>query len=197
MTRHDRTAERADLYFAAYAAQSPPRSLNLLQRSLIAAGVQVSLPTLKRYSARYRWRERLAELAAEARQRGRARTVETILSMNERHTELARAMQGAGGTALQRLLTNDGRLAGLRAGDITRLIELGFRSERHAVSATTDRSEIALETWNDVIVSVVELFQEVNQEPDARTRTRLFARGLDALANDRLASLARRKEDAP
>jgi hypothetical protein len=156
----------------------------------------VSLPTLKRYSSRYGWRQRLAELAVEVSQRGRAQTVEAIVSMNERHTELARAMQGAGSAALQRLLANDGRLTGLRPGDIARLIELGLRSERYAVGASADRSDIALETWSDVVVSVVKLFQEVNQEPDARTRARRFARGIDALVSGRLPSV-RRREGAP
>lgn len=177
---------RAELFFHVYRERSN-RSLRGLHSDLLASGVDVSLATLKRYSAKFRWQERLAELDADARKRRRDQDVGDTLAMHERHAQLGRAMQGAAGSALQRLLANDSRLAGLKPSEIARLIDLGLRAERSAVGVSSDRREIAVDAWNDVVVSVSRLFLDVNDEPDLVTRARLFARRLDRIVDERLA----------
>ena len=152
----------------------------------------VSLPTIKRYSATFEWRNKVAEVASAARARNKATATASVIAMQERHTQLARAMQGAGGSALQRLLANDTRLAGLKPGDIARLIDLGLKSERYALGATTDRREIAIEICNDLVVDLVAVFRDLNDEPEARMRARLFARNVDRLVTDRLEALKRK-----
>jgi hypothetical protein len=191
--RSESASARAELSFHAYYQLGATRSLRRTQTELRAAGISLSLPTLKRYSAAFRWQERIAELDADARRRHREKSVESTTAMHDRHTQLGRAMQGAGGTALQRLLSNDARLAGLTPSDIARLVDLGLRTERSAVGVATDRREITLEVWNDVVVTVVRLFRDVNEEPDPRTRARLFARRLDRLADERLAAANERE----
>jgi hypothetical protein len=109
--------------------------------------------------------------------------------MYERHAQLARAMQGAGGSALQKLMSSDARLADMRAPEIARLLELGLKAERHAVGESTDRREIALTTWNVVTTEMVGLFSEVNAEPDAEARARLFAHGVDRVVDRYLSEL--------
>ena len=158
-------------------------------------GIRTSLATLKRYSSVYGWQARLAEIEIEGRRREREQNVESVIAMHARHTQLARAMQGAGGTALQRLMGSDIRLTGLKPADIARLIDLGLRAERHALGASTDRREIGVDVWNDVVLSVVDLFREINDEPDATTRARLFARRLDDLVSQRLDALKQHERE--
>ncbi len=188
--RGDQARERAELLFFVYHQRGSDRSMTRLHADLQTMGVRVSVATLKRYSARYGWQERIAALDAEAAQQHTQRSVEDLLAMNERHAQLGRAMQGAGGSALQRLLANDSRLAGLKPADIVRLVDLGLKAERRAVGASSDRREIATETWNDVLFSVAPLFTEINQQPDAGIRARLFARRLDRLVEVRLAQVS-------
>jgi hypothetical protein len=159
-----------------------------LHRQLTASGVSVCLSTLKRYSATFGWQERLSEFDVETRKRRLDRGVEDTLAMHDRHAQLARAVQGAAGSALQRLLNSDTRLAGLRPTEIARLIDLGLRAERSAVGNIVDRREIAVETWNEVVSSVVDIFSEINDEPDERVRARLFAKRLDKLVDRKLAA---------
>ena len=188
--RADSTRERADLIFFAYHQRRPDRSLKGLHRDLQTMGVRISVATLKRYSTTYRWQERIADLDAEARQHQNQRGVKVVLAMNERHTQLARALQGAGGSALQQLLADTVRLRGMKASDIVRLVDSGLRAERSAVGASSARREIALETWNDVVTSVVQLFTEINEEPDPGVRAQRFALRIDRLVDARLAEVA-------
>lgn len=192
--RADSSGERAELLFLAYYQRRPDRSLKGLHSDLKTMGVRISVATLKRYSTKFRWQERIADLDAEARQQQNQRGVEDVLAMNERHTQIARALQGAGGSALQQLLANDSRLGNLKPGDIVRLVDLGLRAERSAVGASSDRREIAIETWNDVVTSVVQVFKEINEEPDPDSRADRFALRIDRLVDARLAEVTE-KED--
>jgi hypothetical protein len=166
------------------------RSLRRLHLQLRPLGVQISLPTLKRYSVQFNWQGQIADLDAETHQRQRQRHIEDFLAMYERHAQLARAMQGAGGSALQKLMSSEARLADMRAPEIARLLELGLKAERHAVGESTDRREIGLATWNAVTTEMVELFDQVNTEPDAEARARQFAHGVDRIVDRYLAELA-------
>ena len=156
------------------------------KRGVLHCGVNISLATLKRYSRRFNWQQRLIELEAEARTQQREQDVVQTMAMHDRHAQLGRAMQGAAGSALQRLLANDTQLAGLKATEIARLVDLGLRAERTAVGVSSDRRQIAVDVWNDVVMTVARLFLEVNEEPDPQTRGRLFARRLDRIVDDRL-----------
>ena len=147
----------------------------------------MSLATIKRYSVQFNWRQRLAELDGEARKRQREQDVAETMAMHDRHAQLGRAMQGAAGSALQRLLANGARLSGLKAAEIARLIDLGLRAERSAVGVSSDRREIATEIWNDVVTTAVRLFLDINDEPDPHTRARLVLRRLDRIIDQRLA----------
>ncbi len=188
--RADPARERAELLFFVYYQRRPDRSLKGLHADLKTMGVSISLATIKRHSKKYRWQERIADLDAEVRQQQSQCGVEDVLAMNERHTQLARALQGAGGSALQRLLASETRLGDLKAADIARLVELGLRAERRAVGASSDRREIATEIWNDVVISVMQIFTEINQEPDPDVRSQRFALRIDRLVDARLAKVA-------
>jgi hypothetical protein len=187
-------AARADLFFHFYYQLGTKRNLRRLHSLLVESGVAVSLATLKRYSAQFHWQARSTELDAEVRRRQREQDVADNMAMHDRHAQLGRAMQGAAGSALQRLLSNDVRLAGLKPSEIARLIDIGLRAERSAVGVSTDRREIAIDAWNDVVVEVVQIFLDINEEPDQATRARRFSRRIDRLVDDRLAAYERSEQ---
>jgi len=192
--RQDAACQRAEVAFALYHQMGPERSLKRLHQQLRALGVHMSLVTLKRYSTRFRWQGRVAELDAEAAQRQRERGIEHILAMYDRHAQLARAVQGAGGSTLKKLMNSETRLAEMRAAEIARLLELGLKAERHAFGESSDRRETALATWNVVTTEMVKLFDEVNVEPDPEARARLFAHGVDRIVDGHLTELANERE---
>jgi len=185
----DRVSDRSEILFGLYVELGPARSLKLLHERLSTLGATVSLATLKRYSARFDWQARLAELAAESSGRRREGAIEQMSQVNERHLQLARALLGAGGTALQRLLGSEVRLASLKPNDIARLLDLGLRAERQTMMLEVDRKQVGIAIWNDVLTNVVELYRAANEVEDPLERTSRFADGLDALAQDRLDSL--------
>ena len=187
--KQDASRRRADLSFDLYSRQAPKRSLRRLSEQLEQLGIPISLASLKRYSSRYGWQQRLAELDAEAADRRAERGIEERLAMDERHAQLARALQSAGGSALQSLLADPTRIAEVSPGEIVRLLEAGLKADARATGASTDRRDIAIEVWNDVVVRVVAIFVEVNTEPDAEARARLFARSIDELVSDRLSQV--------
>jgi hypothetical protein len=183
--------ERARTSFLLYYQLGPERSLRRLHQQLQALGVRISLATLKRYSRRFSWQQQVASLDAEAEQRRRERSLQQVATMLERHAQVARAVQGAGGSALQKLMSSDRRLAEMRPSEIARLLDLGLRAERTAFAETADRHEIAVAIWNVVISDIVRLFKKVNEEPDPGVRARLFARGVDRIVDEHLDHLMR------
>ena len=188
--RADAAREKADLFFFVYYQYGPDRSIQRLHSDLKTMGVRISVATLKRYSKENGWQEHIRNLDAEARQQQSQRAVQDEVAMNKRQTQLARALLGAGGAALQQLLADAVRLRGMKVGDIVLLIDSGLRAERSAVGASSDRREIAVETWNDVVTSVVQLFTEINHEPDPDNRAQRFALRIDRLVDARLAEVS-------
>lgn len=195
--RKDSSRLRADLAFDLYSRQAPRRSLRRLSEELGQLSIPISLASLKRYSSKYGWQERLAELDAEAAKRRAEDTVEERIAMHERHAQLARALQSAGGTALQSLLGDAARMTEISPGEIVRLLEAGLKADTRATGASADRRDIAIEVWNDVVVRVVKIFTEINEEQEeAAARARLFANAIDALVSDRLSRVRGRGSDA-
>lgn len=187
---------RADLAFDIYSRQTPRRSLNRLADQLRQLGAPIALATLKRYSSKHHWQDRLGELDAEAAKRRAEDTVEERIAMHERHAQLARALQSAGGTALQSLLGDATRITEMSPGEIVRLLEAGLKADTRATGASGDRRDIAIDVWNDVVVRVVQIFTDINEEPEPEARARLFARGIDALVSDRLSRVRGGGSDA-
>src|SRR3990172_5273096 len=102
-SKAETSRERAQIALALYFQKGPGRSLRKLHAQLRSLRVPISLATLKRYSVRFGWAQEIERLAAEARVHHQERGIEQVLAMNDRHAQLARALQGVGGSALQRL----------------------------------------------------------------------------------------------
>lgn len=184
-------AQRAEIVFALYYQLRPQRSLRRLYQQLRVLGVRIGQATLKRYSARFDWQRRISDLETEAIQRQRERALGELLAMEDRHAQLGRAMQGAGGSALRTLMNSQPRLARMKGADIARLVEAGLKAERRAVGEAADRRDISLEIWNVVTTEMVALFNEVNSEPESEARAGLFARAVDRLVDTHLAEVTK------
>ncbi len=177
---------RADIVFALYYQLGAERSLTTLHLQLRALGVAIGLSTIKRYAVRFRWQERIAALEADESRQRNAQGLKAALAMNERHMQLARAVQGAGGSALQRLIQSDNRLAEMKPGEIARLLELGMKSERDSLGAATTRRDVASAVWDVLTQRVVALFIRINDLPDGDARARAFASGIDDIIDEHL-----------
>ncbi len=179
-----RVRERSDLLLAVYAELGPERSLAALHDRLQGLQVKVSLSTLKRYSAAYGWPARVAEIEAQAARRREGGQVATALALHQRQAQIARALQGAGGAALQQLLNDQSRLRDLKPADITRLLDLGMRTEREAAGAVADRKRLAIAMADLLTQEVVALFERINIINDQNSRARAFAEGLDDIVDE-------------
>ena len=181
-----RASARADLLFALYVELGGERSLALLRDRLYALGVGTSLSTLKRYSSSFDWPRRVAEIEERAARRREGGHVKVALGLHERQAQIARALQGAGGAALQQLISDQARIRDLKPADIARLLELGMRAEREAAIGSTDRRRLAVAMANLVTEEVVALFERINSITDEGSRARAFAAGLDAVVDEHL-----------
>jgi len=185
-TPSSRSLSRADVLFALYYELGPDRSLSNLHDHLGALGIRVSLTTLKRNCSRYGWQERVAQVDARGASLGERHSLKTALAMHDRHLQLARAVQGAGGSALQHLMRSDARLSDMKPADIVRLLELGIRAERAALEQTATRRDVATVFANIVTHAVVELFERTNSMAEPATRAEAFAGGLDRIVEQHL-----------
>ncbi|MCC7104148.1 MAG: hypothetical protein IT307_03320 [Chloroflexi bacterium] len=176
-----RTRERERLLLGLYWELGPERSLARLHELTVQLGSEVSLATLKRYSSSYDWQSRVVALGEEAGDVQRGRHIKEAIAVADRHAQIARALQSAGGGALQRLLSNPARLNDLSAAEIVRLLDLGVRTEARAVAYAADRREIALALANVLTHELVLVFSELNEDSDAERRARAFAARLDGL----------------
>ncbi|MCC6266806.1 MAG: hypothetical protein IT300_04495 [Dehalococcoidia bacterium] len=186
MASLSRTASRSDLLFAVYVELGSERSLALLHSRLVELGIKTSLSTLKRYSAKFDWPRRVAEVEAQAALRREGGHLKTALAIHDRQSQIARALQGAGGAALQQLIADAPRLREMKPADITRLLDLGMRTERDAAIGSTERRRLALAMANLITQEVVALFERINSITDEGSRARAFASGLDAIVDEHL-----------
>ena len=79
--RQESAHDRAQIAFSLYYQMGHERSLRRLHLQLRSLGVQISLPTLKRYSVQFNWQGQIADLDAETHQRQRQRHIEDFLAM--------------------------------------------------------------------------------------------------------------------
>jgi len=161
-----------------YVELGSERSLALLHSRLVELGIKTSLSTLKRYSAKFDWPRRVAEVEAQAALRREGGHLKTALAIHDRQSQIARALQGAGGAALQQLIADAPRLREMKPADITRLLDLGMRTERDAAIGSTERRRLALAMANLITQEVVALFERINSirrrqpSPGVRVRAR-------------------------
>lgn len=179
---------RADVLFVLYQQAGPARSLVGLHEQAAALGLNVSVSTLKRYSKQFGWQERLEAIDRAAAEHDDERAAEAVRLMNERQAQLGRSLQGVAATALQSYVRDRGQLDEVRPGEVARLAEAGTKLERLALGEATERQEVVVTVWNVVVRELVPLFASVNALSAPDERAAAFARGLDELVDQHLAS---------
>lgn len=182
----------ADGFFDIYLAMGSHRSLEKLHATLTNGGLSLTLNTLKNYSARYGWQQRLrtAEEAAQA-QLDEERDAERLLGMNERQAnygELAQRLAGHYlGEIFARVRVDPTAVRGTPT-DITRLLAEGSRMERLARGEVTNRTEARVQAYGVMVRQITEVFINVAKaydlSPDA---VEDFVRGADQLVAGALA----------
>ncbi len=180
---------RAEYLFAAYIAGGDvgrPYSLEDFACDLVAAGVKISLGTLKRYSVDYSWQERASHVWALRSTQRAPEQQRVALAAEGRRNRVGQALLGVGGRALQSLLEDDARVRTMRAGDIARILDLGMRADGQSAATLQSVTDLNVQIWNDVTVSVMRIFSEVNAEPGTESRALQFAERLDELVTARL-----------
>jgi hypothetical protein len=136
-------SSRHRVAFHAYFYLGPNRTLEelhgLLRREPRQFGFArpPSWRTIERWSARYDWQDRIADLEAEARKRDSEEQLDELRQMNDRHAKEGRALQQK---AIQRLhALSENELAPETA--VRALVE-GIKLERLAAGEATDRTAI-------------------------------------------------------
>jgi hypothetical protein len=94
----------------------------------------VTYGTIKQYSSRYRWTERVADYDAEVWAAERKRLIQLRKDAMERHRKAAMAMQGKAAQALAALPVN-----ALGPGDVVRMLSEGVKLELGALGEPQER----------------------------------------------------------
>ncbi len=149
-------------------------------------GLDISLNTLKSYSARHDWVERTSQIPTTT-----IVNSDVISEMNQRHVSLGRFMQEVALEGLENFNTRT-----LSAGEASRLLKFGSELERQASIDDRSKHEITHELIIPVIHDIVELFKRVNEVLDPDTRRKDFARGADAIVNNRMDDFIASKQGA-
>jgi len=164
---------RAESFYLVYAAMGSERSLEKLKGVLADIGLDISLNTLKSYSARHDWVERTSQIPTLP-----IVNSDVISEMNQRHVSLGRFMQEVALEGLENFNTRT-----LSAGDASRLLKSGSEIERLASGHVRSKYELAIELLNPIISEIVQLYTRVNVLDDPDTRVRDFVTGADAICD--------------
>jgi hypothetical protein len=164
---------RADSYYLVYASLGSDRSLAKLQQTLADLGLDVSLNTLKTYSATYKWQENAGYLDTRNAQ---VELWNLPTELNDRQARLGVAMQTLAQQGLESL---DPSL--LSASDAVRLLKVGVDIERLAMGAVTERWEILTNIVNPMMYDLVSIFAQVNAIEDEHERAGEWARRCDPI----------------
>ncbi len=120
--------------FDFYAALGPRRSYRA-----VAERFGVSKRGVTKHAAKEGWPARLMKIEEEARIKADERAVDALQEMNERHTKIAKALQGKALQALQDMPLKNTR-------DMIRALDLGVRQERLILGEPTERHASVEET---------------------------------------------------
>lgn len=181
------------LYYGMGSARSLPRVLEY-GRSVGIADIP-SIKSLRIWSAKFKWGERMAGIDAEIQSRvavaQQVRAVDDQLEINHRQAVLGRAIQQIGARAMDlgfgqnvpRLSTD------VSLDEAARVIERGAKLERLASGLATERSEMLIGIWSVVVAEIAPLFNRVNAIENPEQRKAEFAHGFDQVMKAHVAGM--------
>jgi hypothetical protein len=158
---YDAVQSKADRCFDMYLTMTPPRSLSLLQKELTEAGLSVSLSSLKAYSSRFNWQDRVKTARDQVKINEAERNAKTLSSMDENHARIGRTLQRFGAQEITHLLNAAPGTNKVSASDVVKLFNSGINIERLASGLATERTEITIKAINLIVAQVVDVFADV------------------------------------
>jgi hypothetical protein len=177
---------RADSFFIFFSLMGIDRSLEKLHSYVTEMGLNISLTSLKRYSAKYNWQERLQEVQTRKVERMEEHVAGDVVEMNINQAKLGYAMQGIAGMGLTLVKKNP---AVMSPRDAVHMADIGSKIERLARGEATTRQEITNQLVSPIIYNIVTMFQQVNQIKDPEQREREFAISCDAILEQSVGQL--------
>ena len=178
--------DKADTLFDIYVAMGQSRTLEKLHDVCADAGLSYSLSSIKDYSKRFNWQQRLADAQEMAQAQKTADHAALIAEMNERQSRLGTAAQSLAMGGFQNAARN---IADLSPRDSGYLADIGVKLERLARGEATTRQDVAVQLLAPVVQNIVALFQQINQLPDEDRRMREFGLGADRILEDAVGPL--------
>jgi len=178
-------------FFDIYLMMGKERNLAKLHSVLADLGLTLTLNTLKNYSVRYGWQQRLQTAQAAAQAQQQQQDTHALVTMNERQASLGELSQRLAAHYLtqtfQQVLADPAAVQG-NSQDIARLMESGSRLERLARGEVTNRTEARVQAYSVMVAQISEVFVNVARvhglSPDAIED---FTRGADAVVRNGLA----------
>ena len=179
-----------DAVYAVYLMMGHDRSLSKLNSVLANLGLNMTLNTLKNYSARYDWQQRLRNAEQSAQAQKQEQDTARLISMNERQAGLGELSQRLAAHYLKqtfdRVMADPAAVQGT-SQDIARLIESGSRLERMARGEVTNRTEARVQAYSVMVSQISEVFVNVARAQDlAPDAIEDFTRGADAVVRNAL-----------
>lgn len=185
-----RCRERSDALFTVYWQMGPERSLEKLLEVCTIAGLRISINTLKRYSGKYNWQERLLRMQAEESARREKEAGKLVDDMNRQDAMMAQGIKGlvvAGIRFYQEKIrkSSDIRRKIGESGDSTLEMSLGElvnmaqgaqRIERLARGQATSRTDVWVDIAATVVREFVLIFMAVNEMDNSNERETEFLR---------------------
>ena len=179
-----------EAFYDVYLMMGHDRSLSKLHSVLANLGLNMTLNTLKNYSSRYDWQQRLRNAEQSAQAQKQEQDTARLISMNERQAGLGELSQRLAAHYLKqtfdRVMADPAAVQGT-SQDIARLIESGSRLERLARGEVTNRMEARVQAYSVMVSQISEVFVNVARvhdlSPDAIED---FTRGADAVVRNAL-----------
>jgi uncharacterized protein YydD (DUF2326 family) len=149
---------RADSFFIFFSMLGSDRSLEKLHSYVTKMGLKISLTSLKRYSAKYGWQEKLQEVNEQAHEIALTENKVDKVEMNLRQARAGEALQALGEKGVRVL---NGKVQDISFSDVGSLIEKGVKVERLAVGEATERKEIARYAYTVMARQIADIFKHV------------------------------------
>lgn len=180
-----RSKARADAYFIIYYDIGPERSLEKLCDHLTELGLKRSLATLKSYSSKYDWQQRLITEDTRRHDQDLADADKRRFDMMEKHSKIGRTLQTlslAGMLSFQDTMKKkEGRLP-FSPTEVVALAKTGIDLELRAAGEPTLKVEITTVLYNVLVARMAVIFKDINQLPTTEARESQYAQRCDQMA---------------
>jgi hypothetical protein len=188
MTDRASVRQKADVLFDIYLMMGEARTLEKLHAICTDTGMDrsYSLSTLKAYSQRFSWQQRIQDATERAQAQKSIEHTAVIQEMNDRQSRLGTAAQSLAMGGFRQAANN---IAQLTPRDSGYLADVGVKLERLARGEATMRQDVAVQMVAPIVQNIVVLFQSINTITDPDQRLREFGMGADRILEEAMGPL--------